>query len=337
MKPFLQLTPAPILALAVLLASAMPVQAQQGGEPVPPPVSRPLFDPPSRDGEVMVRPNPADHGSASRMRNEAVVDRFRDEYIRHNRPRIAVYWNQQLDDTLSQWHGTSRIVTTTSGGFNETGAPPRVGETSASPHVGSSTGTTVMEPQVLVGSQAPGRVQPSESWEWEFQDGFLAPLFQAGAVVVDRAAIIRFTAARPGSTPVSANGPQTIEAAALQGMADLLVEVLMAPSSQSTTGYELHARVLETATGRVLATVNSRGMAGWGDKDSHGGYVANEHGFQKPGEAEADKFGPVAEADKPYRTSGHGFTKQNRPPRVRVIAQQLSLNVMNGLADVWQH
>jgi hypothetical protein len=222
---------------------------------------------------------------------EAVIERFKQAYARRGSPRIAVFWNRQLGDRLSQWVATDRVVVTGNA------AVVREGGRADGEKVAAS-GERVVSAQKL--DRDPARTSPGETWTWEFQNGFLDPLFRAGARVVDRAAIVRLTAARrSGVGSAAAPDEQTVEIQALQGFADVLVEILVSPSGQ-----DLNALVKEVSTGMILASVNSRSL-------------------------------PGAAPTREYLATSRGFESREKPPELSRVASTLSLGVMDGLVLAW--
>ncbi|MBY0432457.1 MAG: hypothetical protein K2Q10_14780 [Rhodospirillales bacterium] len=294
------------LAVALSLAGLAPALAQIPGGGVPPLEQVPYAPPPDRGGEVLVERG-STHRQPMAERRKGSAERFRGAYGARGRPRLAIYWNRELGDSLNEWYGDVRLVQRDSWQGSQ----------------GDGQAESVIESQRRATPNR--RLQPSETWEWEFQDGFLAPFLSGGATVVDRATIIRMAGLqKPGASSWN------VEAGALRGMADVLVEVLVAPSARSRVGYELHARMIETATGRILGSVNSRHMQGWGN--DAGQIVAGEHGFTEMDEDSA-RIGPESGAS--YRAGEHGFTRGGRPPPLRAIAQTLAYNVMDGLSQAW--
>jgi hypothetical protein len=120
--------------------------------------------------------------------------------------------------------------------------------------------------------------------------------------------------------------PKTVEVMAMQTMADLLVEVLVADSAQSTTGYELRARILDVRSGRILAVVNSRSLKEWQRTDKA---VATSRGYELPDEDD-ESFGPER-ADKRYKATPSGFERNRKPPKLSAIAHNLATNVMGAM------
>lgn len=302
------------LALAALAAGIVfPVLAQAqsaGGVPAydaPAPVA-----PPVRDGTVMTKTKKDAGGDLANT-----VAGFAESYTRAGKPRLALYWNRQLSEALSDWYSDSRVVngsqsnSSMSGEFNLNQS-------------GNSQNT--MEVQRRVQDQRRGVVP--ESFEWEFQDAFLAPFLEAGATIIDRGAMMRFTAA---DEPTSSE--KTIEVRGLQGKADYLMEILVSPNWKSTTGYELRTRILDIKTGAIVAMVNSKNTKDWNPEKP---MLATDHGFVDPRDADEDdeSFGPLGE-DK-FRATATGFEKRRKPPKLPKIAQSLAHNTMTGLMRQWK-
>jgi hypothetical protein len=307
------MTPLPLaIAAALLLPGA--ALAQSGGGAVPPYVPPERAAPPVRDqpGDS----DPYTRAARPERNHEAQVAAFGPAYRAHGSPRLAVYWNRQLSEALTQWYSESRLVRTdsTEGGVS--------GDLNLQQQGGRQS---VLEYQMRLPDAVGQRPQLNENWEWRFQDGFIEPFLAAGARLVDRETIIRLTAIgqRGIDQPV-------IEAKALSGMADLLIEVLVAPQGQSSTGYELRARIIDVRDGRILGYVNSRRLKSWQRSPQ---YYASEHGIDLPDEDD-EGFGPER-TDKRYRATEHGFVRQRKPPKVEEIGQSLAEAVMDSLLAHW--
>lgn len=312
-----------VAIVASLLVEAPQTFAQSVGGPVPAYQAPAPAPPPHRTDNITVPP-PRDNPFASQ---EQVGKDFAAAYKQAGRPRLAFFWNRQLADTLNEWYGNSRVVVTNQNsgtlGGNLT-SPSLSGELALQ---GSGSSQTTIEAQRRITGQE-RRLQPSESWEWQFQEGFLGPFLTLGATVVDRAAIIRLTAA--GSKGAD---PASVETIALQGMADFLVEVLVTPQAQSTVGYELRARVLDVKTGGIVAYVNSRSLKEWNPPKEA---IASSRGLELAEDDDDDEtFGPQL-GDAKYKATREGFVRTRRPPKLSVISQNLAYHVMNGLISHWR-
>ena len=159
-------TPFSLLLAAALLLPAGAI-AQTVGGAVPPYQAPPKVAPPVRQGgeasfDKTIRPDPF-------KPREDLIQQFADAYSKGGRPRLAFYWNRQLTDTLAQWYSDSRTVTT--------GKTTNSTEGDLTLKQSGSTQTTVESQHRAQDDSA--RHQPGESWEWDFQQGFLAPFLQA--------------------------------------------------------------------------------------------------------------------------------------------------------------
>lgn len=290
------------VAAALALAAIPGAIAEQIGGDVPAlnvPIVNPLA---TRDNGLMaVTPS---RGAMQQQRDGEITKRFGTALRSHGRPRFAIYWNRQLADHISDWYGVERLV------INE-----RTGQQAGS--------TTTIEDQIRIsgGGQRAGH---AETWEWEFQDGFIGPFRQAGAAVIDRGTIMRMTAAQGQSAD--------IEATALLGRADYLIEVLDTPSTATTVGYELRARVIKVASGEIVGMVNSRSMASW--QYSGPRYQGSNRGYIRVDDDNNPQIGPQP-TEVRWRASSSGYTREARPPKLRAIAANLAVSVMNTLLQHW--
>lgn len=305
-----------LLCLALALAAAPPALAQATG-------GVPAYEPPppatvQRDGEVMKRERKG--GDADKAdETSAMLANFASAYQKNGSPRLALYWNRQLSEALTEWYSGTRILNTES--TNSTMS----GEITL-----NQSGSTQNSMEIQRRVQDQRRAQPGESFEWEFQDGFLGPFLDSGVQVIDRTAMMRLTGADMDGT-----GERIVEMRALQGKADYLMEVLVAPNWKSTTGYELRARILEVKSGRIVAYVNSKGLKSWKKPDE---VIATNTGFvdTEDLEEEEDSFGPTREDQYRATGTGSGFVKRRKPPKLEKIARDLALNTMNGLMRQWK-
>jgi hypothetical protein len=269
-------------------------------------------------------PVPRDNPFQARDR---LVQDFAAAYQRAGKPKLALYWNRELTDTLNEWYGNTRVVTTQSGGAAQSGSLDSSAASGSMKLQQSNTSQSTVELQRRDSSQSE-RLRPSEGWEWQFNDGFLAPLLAAGATVVDRALIVRLT----GAMSKGGTSEQTVETMALQGYADLLLEVLVTPQDRSRVGYELRVRILDVRTGRIVSYVNSRDLKEWNQPPSA---IATAHGFELPDADDGDEsFGP--QGDSRYKATPDGIVRQRKPPKLDVISRNLAYNVMENLAKQWR-
>jgi len=286
-----------ILITLVAATGAAPAACAQGTVPplapetAPPPGIRPV----PREAVVLTPPPKPDYEAVV----AATVDRFQEAYVKKSSPKIAVYWNRQLTDRISEWRRTERVAVT--GGIDrrevtrneEERRQSTRGDLSVERH------TAAVDPQ---------RQNPDDLWMWEFQSGVLDPLLQAGAQVVDRATIIRLIAVTnpPGTGTAGMLSEQHVEMKALQGLAHLMIEILVTPSRQASAGYELAAVVKDVNSGVILAHVNSRNMKR-----------------------------ELLPTSKDYVATSRGFELRETPPKLFDVARNLTINVMEAMTNYW--
>ncbi|MBX9746746.1 MAG: hypothetical protein K2X34_07580 [Hyphomonadaceae bacterium] len=192
------------------------------------------------------------------------VQAFQSWNVARKKPRILVYWNRQLtDDILSKSRLREIDETTTEDGRTTLDKTTASGPESVR-HVddqGMSRKRTERwseETQSTGGEYATMATLPS----WRLESAFTNVFLSAGARLVDRNSALRTLSA---STAV---GPeqdlQRIEAKALSGRADYLVEVLPMEEKGSPTGMIFRVKVTRTADTQVIAQFLSAGEADTG-------------------------------------------------------------------------
>ncbi len=234
MRPRPALRRAAALAGAAFTASALScAAAEEAGEGLyrkgTPPVLKPA-------GAATAARPPAEVPSA------AARDAFRRAYRQAGSPRLAVFWNRVFDDRLREMEAESRLVVK----GKRDAWTGKAGETATERDRGELTVS-------LETRRDGGRPWPlSEAAGFRFQTGFLGPLIESGASVVDRAAVMRLTAAQRGFQAVGDR--QLVETTALMEHADLLIQIAFSPSDESPTGALFHVSVVDVETGRVAAS-----------------------------------------------------------------------------------
>ena len=301
------------LALLAAASALLPAYAAAQGVPAYEPPAPAA--PPARTGEVMERAKKAADGAFADQ--PATVASFAQAYAGRGKPKLALYWNRQLTEALSDWYSDVRMVNRTENNSSMSGEFNLNSQS-------SGQNSVAMERRV----QDSRRVNFDESKEWEFQDAFLAPFLEAGATIVDRAAMIRLTGADMPST-----SERTVEVRALQGKADYLLEILVSPNWKASTGYELRTRILDVKTGAIVAMVNSKNLKEWNPEKE---ILATDKGFIDPANDDEDdeSFGPRGE--EKYRATSEGFKARRKPPKLGKIAQNLAYNTMSGLMRQWK-
>lgn len=207
-------------AAAAAIASATPAQAQY------------------RENQPQVlAPPPA---PAPQAKIDAAND-LAQAYTRAGRPRIVLYWNNELTD---QTAATRADVTE-----NRFDARER--------RSGYSEKETTVHIRDLPLKQARSSVFTPRDAALITQ-AFTAEFSRAGVNFVDRSLIIRSTAAHMHR---AGGDPQLIESDALARHADLLLEVIQVPDPNAPLGYAFDIRVKNLKHGMQTASIYSAGLA----------------------------------------------------------------------------
>jgi hypothetical protein len=161
----------------------------------------------------------------------AAVAQFAASYTKAGKPRMVLFWNRELDDRVgAESREVTRINTHRSGDGNDYSLTASQGrESSSAPQRSNSL---------------------SERDLWLVETEFTQRMLDAGAALVDRAAIVRITAAGT-SAPTSM---PSIEMSALAGKADLLLEVLLTRDPSAPLGWGFRCNLKEVRSGRVLGS-----------------------------------------------------------------------------------
>jgi hypothetical protein len=189
------------------------------------------------------------------MRSEVArqtIQRFKSVYAAWGTPRIAVFLNRALSDEVREWRTDARLVVAS----GSTSVRSKDGQEERASEIATGTSISTQKP---LGDES-ARPNPGETWMWEFEGGFLEPFLAAGGRMVDRATIMRLSAARLGmqSNTYAAMAVKKVEMDALVDHADLFVEILITHSPASPYGYEFKAIAKEVKTGVIVAHVMSR-------------------------------------------------------------------------------
>ena len=211
-----------------------------------------------------------------------IIDRFAAAYATRNRPRLAIFYNREFSDRLSQWFGVSRVAVTESRDDRLSG---EVEKTAGKVDLkGRSSGT------VAVGRQDrltdPRRRGLEGVVGWRFETAFSKPFLEAGARLIDRAAVMRLTAA----DSTGAHGSQRIETKALTGYADILVEILFEEFTSEDTGVRqsiFRVTAKNVNTGELVTQI----LAEPKDNETKRKYVGSSYGFIAADEAPPRKNG----------------------------------------------
>ncbi len=229
---------------------------------------------------------------------------FNSGYSAAGKPRLALFWNREFSDRLSQWAAMRRAVA--SGSTSIQG--PLFGRANAAEIDKTETAQTeiLLQDQVRVGLG-------SEMTNMVFESAYTEPLTRAGAIFIDRSTIMRLTQSHAGKTKGVGYRPdkQIVETDALIGYADMIAEVLMTPDTfgGSPLGIAFQVNVTDIRTGqRVLSFV------------SQGVYEDPEEAKRRP---------------KKYKATSAGFVPEVDIPDPQKVAKRLALETMLHLGQRW--
>jgi len=240
-----------------------------------------------RDGvpEVLQGPPPRPGPGAA---DAATASAFRTAYQRHKSPRMVIFWNRQLTDSLStsyeEWarvslnDNRSADMTTYYDGAEANSSR----EVTAEMRSGRTASTA--DGQRMSGL--------AERADWRAAQGFNRTMLAGGARLIDRNLIMRSTALRSADK----SDAQSVEMSALEGKADLLVEVLQTPDPGAPSGYSFRVDVKDIRSGALIANVVTQGMP---VPTGPGRFVATGAGYQRerPAPPTVDRVGARVAAE----------------------------------------
>lgn len=239
-------------ALACLLLSALPVAAQY------------------REGTpTVLTPAPKRDPQAAMLDDTA----FRAAYARAGSPRVTVFWNRQLSDTLSTQYDQVQQATVQTSAARVTGISP-TGRAVGTVQQSAAVATVREGERALPDSGAATRSLMSERNEWPIASAFSTRLQRAGVNLVDRTMALRSQAAGTGRD--QRRDVQAMEIDALQGKSELLAEVLQTPDPRSPFGVVFRVDIKDVKSGALVASVVSDGKP---PEKGPGRHVAGRGGF----------------------------------------------------------
>ncbi len=205
--------------------------------------------------------------------DESAVSSFASAYRKAGKPRLAVYFNRELSDEVREKVISDRQVWE----HNTHIQGSRSGKPAAELNINSKSSSYEEYGVGVTGL----RDDPSESWKWEFEDNVTQALLSASANVVDRSTILRQTSANRGNTAGYGGNISTNinEMRALDKYADILIELLVVPSSNSRVGYNFKATAKYIKTGRVVGSAFVDGRSNPNPVKTS--FVATDSGYSK--------------------------------------------------------
>jgi hypothetical protein len=208
------------LITIALAAGTVQAQSQPDWRPGQPPVAAPVMQP------AMPVPD--------------AIGPFRAAYAAAGKPRILLFWNTTFDEATAATRETVEVTNRTRerppyGGWHDGGATEHTERTTSD--------------QVLDAEKKPSILGASSAVELEVV--FRQQLQDAGVRLMDRAASIRFTQAQRDRNGID---PKLIEADAVLGKSDLLLEVVMVFDQRAPLGAGFKVTATDVKTGASLVT-----------------------------------------------------------------------------------
>ncbi len=192
---------------------------------------------------------------------DSILDRFQ-QGLGQNAPRMAIFWNREFSDQVSDWASRHRMMVSGEGSLS--GEIPE-GDVNLD---GKSRTAAQAETR---SARRSGSVAPA----FDLQSGFVSQLTQAGVTVVDRDAIMRITdnALENGEFSRLSPDQARLEMRALEQHEDYLMVLSQIDAEQ------FQIRILDINSGAVQAMVSSNGVPPKTDEDRR--WIATDNGFEK--------------------------------------------------------
>ena len=172
---------------------------------------------------------------------------FAQAYKKAGTPKIVVYLNRALSVDVKEWSSNARFSVRYSGSETKSDANG-VKHKEARGEAAGAIETKVSDPQG----------PPTEQkWVWELEDAIMEPLRKGGAILVDRAVIIRSTALKEGATGYENTSGKFLEMAALKDYANILIQVEISRQPDERLGYIFRTKAVDIRSGTILASANS--------------------------------------------------------------------------------
>ena len=208
-----------------------------------------------------------------------VIKKFEQSYKIAGRPKIALFWNIELSDSLKDRHiKTHRISGETNESVNSLEKTTNGTADTAKLIDGDDKSkfnvtTTDSTEQITTNNKRSTSV--SERDMWQAQTAFMNTMRKAGVKFIDRNSILRTTALKESTE----NLPE-IETKALMGKANLLMEVLMTSDKDAPLGWGFKVSVRDLKTGEEKTSLYSQAHPILA-VPSQSSYVATDKGYEK--------------------------------------------------------
>lgn len=219
----------------------------------------------------------ADETDVKAEMQQRVISQFKSAYLKQGEPKIAVFWNRQFDDQLSQWQQDSRSTRKDEFEYNRryTDKNGNTRSYSFDAHEKSSDYTeTRIEQEKRFGMY--------EHASFGFNSAFTTSMLKVPVQLIDRATIMRLTQHNQDLKTHIENDSdyQKIEVAALIDHADYFMEILLADDMSEEFGWVFLVTVKSTKTGQIVAMLKSNGSTPYQAKPKEY-WVATSNGYEK--------------------------------------------------------
>ena len=229
-----------------------------------------------RDGQApVVEPAP-------RVVPSAPVDaamQFSKAYSRAGRPRIVLMWNRQFSESAQTVYVNQQVTRDTgrasSNSLEKTSRGPAETATLTDASSSKDETRTVTTRQVAV-ENAARTTKLSERVSLMIEKAFVSEMDRGGMLFVDRAVVMRTTAARQHRTGAD---PRLIETDALMKSGDVLLEVLLVEDQDAPAGYAFDVSVKSLKDGLRLVSMYTQAVPP-APVQREGRWVGTENGYE---------------------------------------------------------
>lgn len=234
------------------------------------------------------------------------IKSFESRYRVAGKPRIALFWNIELSDSLKDKHiKTEKVKGSTTKSVNTlekttTGPEGTAKLTDGDDKSNFSITRTEYDDQITTGNKRSTTL--SESDMWKAQTAFMNTMRKAGVKFIDRNSILRTTALNENTENLPA-----LETKALIGKANLLMEVLMTKDVDAPLGWGFKVSLRDLKSGE--------------EKDS---IYTQAHPMS------------IAPAQSQFKATNNGFEKltYQKQATVNDVGIALAVDVMNNMRSV---
>ena len=187
------------------------------------------------------------------------INAFSAAYRMAGLPRVALFWNVALTDQLADDRVQStRVQRSTTGSSSSIDQTTTGDAGSARLREGDDKRVSDMTiDRTTRTTNNANRGSPLQERDaFRLENAFMKSMRDGGVQFIDRAAIMRTTAANAGGGGDS----RTIETQALMGKAELMLEVLLTRDQEALLGWGFRGMLRDIDSGRMLASFYSRAM-----------------------------------------------------------------------------